>query len=282
MIRAVSVDAGTREGEGGSATTVVLNSGPFTDEQRARLARRVGTSHTAFVAREDDEILDVRFFTRERELTGCGHGTIAVHAALGRPGSRRQTTGGRTFVVDTASAGAEFEVAFDQGVVTLTEVRAELWRAVSDALGLGARDFDAAAPPAIASPGAPRLLLAVSPSGLGRLAPDLRRLEALTREAGLLGCFAYAAFDAERHYGARMFAPAIGVGEDVSNANSTGCLAALVTAMTGQPASITVDQGDHAGSPSRIVARGLPTSRGIVARLSGRAVVRGSEPIVLL
>jgi Phenazine biosynthesis-like protein len=49
-----------------------------------------------------------------------------------------------------------------------------------------------------------------------------------------------------------MFAPSIGVAEDIANANSTACLAAHL-ARRGIT-SISVDMGDALGSPSTITA----------------------------
>jgi predicted PhzF superfamily epimerase YddE/YHI9 len=88
------------------------------------------------------------------------------------------------------------------------------------------------------------------------LEPDFRRLRAATDSLGLLGCYAYSAGE---RFTARMFAPSIGVPEDIANANSTACLAAHLGA------DITVDMGDSLGQPATIVAR--------AGRVGGIAVV---------
>lgn len=49
--------------------------------------------------------------------------------------------------------------------------------------------------------------------------PDLRRLAAECRRLGYLGCFVYTLSPTRDAAAARMLAPAIGVGEDVVNAN---------------------------------------------------------------
>jgi trans-2,3-dihydro-3-hydroxyanthranilate isomerase len=51
---------------------------------------------------------------------------------------------------------------------------------------------------------------------------------------------------------ARMFAPSIGVPEDIANANSTACLAVYL-AREGMT-DITVDMGDALGTPATITA----------------------------
>ncbi len=61
---------------------------------------------------------------------------------------------------------------------------------------------------------------------------------------------------------ARMFAPAIGVDEDVANANSTGCPAAHLLDTTGaQTVAIEVEQGDTLGRPASVLAS-RPTRAG--------------------
>ena len=79
----------------------------------------------------------------------------------------------------------------------------------------------------MASNGRPRLLLPVrSRAALADLSPDFALLRAACDRYGLLGCYAYSIPDADGRAAARMFAPSIGVPEDIANANSTACLAA--------------------------------------------------------
>jgi trans-2,3-dihydro-3-hydroxyanthranilate isomerase len=67
-----------------------------------------------------------------------------------------------------------------------------------------------------------------------------------------------------------MFAPAIGVPEDVANANSGGCLAAHLL-ITGHSPTVAVDQGDALGRPSTVHATATRTGRGIATRVGGTA-----------
>lgn len=66
-----------------------------------------------------------------------------------------------------------------------------------------------------------------------------------------------------------MSAPSIGVEEDIADADSTACLAAL---LAGQGlGSITVDMGDALGSPAAITAA-APAGSHAGIRLSGTAI----------
>lgn len=57
------VNACTRHGGGGSPTTVVIDDAVLTDDERHAIARRAGTSHTAFVDTSAADVPRVRFFT---------------------------------------------------------------------------------------------------------------------------------------------------------------------------------------------------------------------------
>ena len=83
----------------------------------------------------------------------------------------------------------------------------------------------------------------------------------------MLGCYVYSAPTHAGRLAARMFAPAIGVPEDIANANSTACLAAYLAGHG--IAGISVHMGDSLGSPATITATTHPGPAGIAVRLGG-------------
>jgi trans-2,3-dihydro-3-hydroxyanthranilate isomerase len=287
----ILVDACVRHGRGGSPTAVVFDDGTASDADRRSVPVLAGTSHAAFLARERraDGSRAVRFFTSTGELRGCGHGTVAAQAvlldavggpvvgpAVGGPGPAdrgadhvgRQYTGGRTFDVRATRRPDGIEVWFDQGIVTLRPPSNDELAAIG-ALGVRPRGEVT-----VASPGAPRLLVPVADrETLAALAPDLPALAAATRRLGLLGCFVYVPPDRDAPAAARMFAPAIGVPEDVANANSTGCLAAHLLVSSGTD-RVEVEQGDALGRPATVFASAEPSYGGIRTWIGGLAVIR--------
>ncbi|MFI6663053.1 PhzF family phenazine biosynthesis protein [Streptomyces sp. NPDC050523] len=76
-----------------------------------------------------------------------------------------------------------------------------------------------------------------------------------------LGCFVHSPVSAALRTTARMFAPSIGVPEDIANTNSCACLAAHLLARHGTT-RIAVDMGDALGRPSSVstAARHSPPS----------------------
>lgn len=243
------VRACLRDGEGGSPTAV-MDEASLSDDERRRVPALMGTSHAVFVSGDNA----LRFFTAEGELPACGHGTVAALAFLAeRAGGQEYRAtlqaSGRAFSGWCVRENAHVNATFEAGPVDLREPAAIERDLVLSALGLtsdapGSR---------VAAVGRERMLVPVATrSALAALAPDLERLRAACDRLGFLGCYVYSAPTRAGQVAARMFAPSIGVAEDIANANSTACLAAH---LAGQGIThLDVDMGDSLGSPARITA----------------------------
>ncbi|MBL7494415.1 PhzF family phenazine biosynthesis protein [Frankia sp. AgB1.9] len=278
-----------RDGAGGSPTAVITGSHELGEADLARVPARMGASHLAVVG-PGDGVRELRFFTSAGELPNCGHAAIAAIAvlALARDGFQgRLRAAGRefeaagTFRPPTGPAGpALFDAWFDQGVVDSRAATTPERDAFLAALGLAPDALHADDDVSVASPGRERLLVPVADrTVLAALRPDQDRLADASRRHGQLGCFVYVPPSAATPAAARMFAPAIGVPEDVANANSTGCLAAHLLA-TGRDPAVAVDQGDALGHPSTVWATATRTAGGIATRVGGAVHVRRSSRVV--
>ncbi|MCO5974259.1 PhzF family phenazine biosynthesis protein [Actinoallomurus soli] len=273
--RITIVHACLRDGRGGSPTAV-MEEAPLTDGERRRVPVLMGTSHAVFVSAHDGPdgpVAALRFFTAEGELPACGHGTVAALAFLAERaggGDHRTTlhTSGRAFTGRAVPQNGKITASFDTGPVDLREPTAIERDLVLPTLGVAP---DILMPGTrIAAVGRPRLLVPVATrSALATLDPDQERLRAACDRLGLLGCYVYSMPEATGRAAARMFAPSIGVPEDVANANSTACLAADLAdrGVTG----VTVDMGDRLGTPATITATTRPGPPGPLVRLSGAA-----------
>lgn len=275
------VHACQRAGQGGSPTAVLDDEPSLGDAERCAVPRAAGTSHAVFISPAEG-LVSVRFFTAEGELPACGHGTVAALTVLAeRAGARQYETmlraGGRTFLGQATGGDGQYEAVFDPGPVEL-DVPGPAERAqVLAALGLDPDACSAYGNPdrtecRIASVGRPRMLVRVADRQvLADLAPDLPGLRAACDRLGLLGCYAYSSPSQDGRAAARMFAPSIGVPEDIANANSTACLAAHLAG--DGVATVTVDMGDSLGKPSTITASTRPGSAGPVVRVGGAATI---------
>jgi trans-2,3-dihydro-3-hydroxyanthranilate isomerase len=253
---------------------VVEDMMSLTDAERQAIPGAAGTSHVVFFRQEHDLSVSLRFFTASGELPACGHGTVAVLALLaGRTRAREYETvlrsGSRTFRGSAIGDGNRYTALFDPGPVDLnTPLRAE-----SEPV-LAAVGIDRAAAPAcrIASVGRRRMLVQVPDRAtLAGLAPDTIRLRDACDRIGLLGCYVYSTPAPDGRAAARMFAPSIGVAEDIANANSTACLAAHL-AESGFT-RMEVDMGDALGHQSAITAITRPGAHGPLVEVGGTATV---------
>ncbi|MFC8799149.1 PhzF family phenazine biosynthesis protein [Promicromonospora sp. NPDC057138] len=266
-----------RDGRGGS-TTAVVEETPLSDDERRRIPLMTGASHAVFVAAGEGRAA-LRFFTAEGELPACGHGTIAALAFLA--GNQRfrgvLRTAAGAFTGWSQNDGGQLRAGFETGPVEFREPRPQELRPVLAALGIAPDDAVPGA--SIASIGRERMLVPLgSRSALAALEPDFTGLRAVCDRLGLLGCYVYSRPDSGSRLAARMFAPSIGVEEDIANANSTACLAAL---LAGQGlSSITVDMGDALGSPAAITAAAPAGSRAGI-RLGGTAIVSSRDTLAL-
>jgi trans-2,3-dihydro-3-hydroxyanthranilate isomerase len=237
-----------------------------------------------FVANLDDHLdrprVELRFFTKERELPACGHGTVAALAFLAEYAKRTEyqatlLVSGRSFAGDARRERGRMIASFDPGEVELRESNAKERGMALEALGQHSEIL--ASEICVASIGRPRLLVPIAlRSGLADLTPDYERLRAGCDRLGLLGCYVHSVPTADGQLAARMFAPSIGVPEDIANANSTACLAARL-ARRGMP-SITVDMGDSLKQPARITATAKWVGANVQIRVGGAADVAGPVP----
>ncbi|MEV4495475.1 PhzF family phenazine biosynthesis protein [Micromonospora arborensis] len=274
------VRACLRDGRGGSPTAVVDESGSptMTDADRCRVPGRVGASHAVFLRRASaDEPVGLRFFAAEGELPACGHATVAAVAFLAAqgPGAEQEfrlRVSGRTFVGRAVRAGDLIHAAFDPGPVVVRDATWAEIGPVVDALGVAPGHLLAGA--CVASLGRARILVPVSaPDAVTGLGPLLDRLRAVCDRLGLLGCYVYSAPTRSGRVVARMFAPSIGVPEDIANVNSTACLAARLSGSGF--GRLSVDMGDVVGEPATITASARPGPTGPRVLVGAAAVVAG-------
>lgn len=264
----------------------MLDEALLSDAERSAVPVAAGTSHAVFISSEEHRsgrpAASLRFFTAAGELPACGHGTVAALAVLA---ARARTpeyevvlrSGGRTFLGHATGGGDRYEAVFDPGPVQLRAPARGESGPVLSALGIDPEDGSVRC--RIASVGRERALVQVSDRAvLADLAPDMSRLRQACDRLGLLGCYVYSTPSPDGRAAARMFAPSIGVPEDIANANSTACLAAHL-ADRGL-SKLDVDMGDSLGEPSTIAATTRPGPQGPLVRVGGTATITTDISVV--
>jgi trans-2,3-dihydro-3-hydroxyanthranilate isomerase len=265
------VDACLRDGRGGSPTAVLWDVS-LSDAERRQVPRLAGASHAVFVSGGDEGGASLRFFTATGELPACGHGTVAALAFLAAESGRADygvtlRAGGRVFA-GRATAGGCAE--FDPGEVRVRDARVEEFEGVLAALGLDSEGLGGEI--CVASVGRARLLVPVGdPSALAHMRPDFDYLRDACDRLGLLGCYVHSIPSDGGRLAARMFAPSIGVPEDIANANSTACLAARLARQGVH--QICVDMGDSLNRPATITATARESGSVVQVRVGGAAKI---------
>ena len=239
-----------------------------------RIAAEVGYSETAFVAPLDGTERHIRYYSPAREISFCGHATIAAGVVLG------QTAGAGCYRLQTAVGEVPVEVFRDgeQWLAALTSVEPEQkavppgWlERVLEALDWRPEELDPALPPMLAYAGAWHLVLAAgSAARLARLDYDFERLKALMADAGLTTLQLLYRQD-EQVFQARNPFPVGGVVEDPATGAAAAALGGYLRAagLMPVPGELLIRQGEAMGRPSELRVR-VPTAGGI--RVSGAAV----------
>jgi trans-2,3-dihydro-3-hydroxyanthranilate isomerase len=130
----------------------------------------------------------------------------------------------------------------------------------------------------VATLGRARMLVPVAtPEAVAAVTPDLDRLRAACDEFGFLGCYVHAGPTGAGHVTARMFAPSIGVPEDIANANGTACLAAHLAGRG--VTDLTVNMGDVLDNPATITATAWQGRHGPRILVGGAAILTRSLTI---
>jgi len=239
QVKAYKVDAFVKNNSGGSPTGVVLNATGLTDGQMQFITDQLGVSHTAFVFEPatPGENVAVRFFTAGGEIVNCGHGTIAAHYTRAK---HFNFSGHHVFYQQAKEGIQQIEVICEdqqvnifvkQNKIHFLSPGIEEEKHLLEALNINATDLDSNYPIILASPGSKRFLLCVkSLELLNGIIPDFDRLKLVCDNVKSIGCFIYCirSVQSKPEATARMFAPNIGVDEDIINGNSSGCLGAYL------------------------------------------------------
>jgi PhzF family phenazine biosynthesis protein len=238
------------------------------------IAAEVGFSETAFVAPATGLRRTVRYYSPEREVSFCGHATIATGAVLGG------SADGVEYSLATAVGDVPVVVrsADDRTAVSLTSVDTRQ-RDISDealaeflaVLRWERAGLDAAIPPVIAYAGAWHLVLAAATlERLNDLDYDFEDLKSLMlRESVTTLQLVWK--ESERVFHARNPFPVGGVIEDPATGAAAAAFGGYLrdAGIIDVPASFRIRQGEAMGRPS-LLEVSVPATGGIT--VSGTAV----------
>ncbi len=264
----------TTDPAGGNPAGIWIGESFPDDEKMQAIAKEVGYSETAFITPSSGSQRRVRYFSPEKEVTFCGHATIAsgvVLAELGESGPFDFKTPAGTVTVTTRRRAGRFEAALRSVEPETREASPELIDEVLLPLNWDRHVLDPSIPPVIGYAGAWHLILAVKrPEILDSLSYNFEAVRTIMERENLT-TLQLMYRESETLVHSRNPFPVGGVVEDPATGAAAAALggylreAELVT----PPCSFTVRQGVAMGRPSTLTVD-VPVSGGIV--VSGTAV----------
>jgi PhzF family phenazine biosynthesis protein len=268
------MSAFTTDPSGGNPAGVWIGDALPPAAEMLRIAAEVGFSETAFLAPAAGRERTVRYYSPEKEISFCGHATVASGVVLG------EREGDGTYRLATAVGEVRVDVGLRDGVwrAALTSVEPRHERApaslLADALAAlrwSESDLDPAVPPARAYAGAWHLVLAVrTAERLADLDYDFARLKAIMLADDLTTLQLIRRESAELIHARDPF-PVGGVVEDPATGAAAAALGGYLrdAGLLAAPASFLIRQGETMGRLSLLTVE-VPAAGGIV--VSGAAV----------
>lgn len=244
---------------GGNPAGVVLDASALDDASMLAIAAEVGFSETAFITSEgaDGRTFTVRYFSPKKEVSFCGHVTVAAAVALA------ERRGPDEFVFETQAGTVPVRVAEADGVLlaTLTSVAPHIEPVsnedVAEALSLlawAAEDLDPKLPPRIAYAGARHLVLAAATrERLAELNYDFDGLAAYMTARDLTTLQLVWRKSADTFHARDPF-PVGGVVEDPATGAAAAAFGAYLRELgeTAPTSTFTIHQGEDLGRPSTL------------------------------
>jgi PhzF family phenazine biosynthesis protein len=273
--------------EGGNPCPVVLDAGGLDAEEMRAIAQHFG-EECGFVMSDDrDEVVTLRYFVPQHEMSMCVHATAAATAVLHSLGRLTEQTAVVTAPVGQLRVRLDVaerpRVAVEQLAPTFFEAlrpsRAEVCevlRVAPDALSTTELPIESV------SVSRPKLIVPLSSSEiLNSLRPDFTALRQLCEEYETTGIYPFA-FGSD-HLEARQFPANSGYNEDAATGVAAGALAAYVARYApgfDDEQWIRIRQGRAMGRPSLIEARVGGTADAHRAEVRGDVILGSSELLV--
>lgn len=258
-VEVYKLNAFTQNIEGGNTAGVVLNADELSEIQMQELARLIGFSETAFVTTSEKADFKVRFFTPRAEVDLCGHATIAAFSLLlqkGRLTGIEYTQETKAGILKIRISGNE--IYMQQLMPLYFEIIDS--EEIVNCLGIDKNDLEDKLPIQVVSTGLKDIFVPLKREEiLQNLNPDMNKIEALSKKAGVVGLHVFAtAYNTDKTAICRNFAPLYGIPEESATGTSNGALACYLYkygVLTEGSKEAIFQQGIYMNKPSEIIAK---------------------------
>lgn len=249
----------TENGRGGNPAGVVLDARSLSDADMLAIARQVNYSETAFVLpTTTPAAFQVRYFSPIAEVAFCGHATVAAAVALAEQYGAGEldfvTLAGR-ITVGVAAAEHGLTATLISPATRTRPVTEPVLSVALEAIGWQRNQLDPTYPPHVAFAGNDHLLIGVSSlATLAGLDYDFDRLSDLMKQEQWTTVHMFYAEGNDVFHVRNAFPPG-GVVEDPATGAAAAAFGGYLRTLdlVNLPARLTLLQGAHMGSPSRLI-----------------------------
>lgn len=229
-IRVKILKAFIKDGQGGNQAGVVENENRLNAHEKQEISGDVGVSETVFINTIDNHLYDVTFFTPNKEVDLCGHGTIAAFQALLDEGAisegkyQQRTKAGILDIIVTE----EKEIFMEQNPPSFYEIIEER-EEIAKSLGISVNDL-IDLPLQIVSTGLRDLMIGVKNNRiLNSLEPDFPMITNISEKHDIVGYHVYSLETNENEQAnCRNFAPYYAIEEEGATGTASGALASYL------------------------------------------------------
>lgn len=280
------INAFVDDNTGGNPAGVVLNADSLSNEEKLKVAAKIGLSETAFVS--GSVIADVKldFFTPTRQIAHCGHATIATFSYLAQSGHIKKAFSSKETIDGRREISLQGDIAFmEQKAPKYNEIDKEK---VLLSLNLTENDLLKNAPIQMVNTGNAFAIIPVKDRKvLKNINPDFELINQISEQYDLIGYYVFCteASNSDRDATTRMFAPRYGIEEEAGTGMAAGPLACyMYDQLKIRKERFLIEQGWFMKTPSRsliIVNLSLNNERITTIMAGGKGISMSSMTITI-
>ncbi|MCP3869285.1 MAG: PhzF family phenazine biosynthesis protein [Gammaproteobacteria bacterium] len=270
---------------GGNPAGVILAANDLTPTQKLSIAGEVGLSETAFVSESQTATAKLEFYTPVRQITHCGHATIATFSLLHQQGILGEGNHSKETIDGNRDILLESDLAFmEQRAPTYTslEDNKDVLEAVMQSLNISGDRLLGGFAPDIVNTGNRFLVIPLEDERtLASLNPDFDRISIISDRFDLIGYYLFSLHTKRpnRIAGTRMFAPRYGITEEAATGMAAGPLACYLHDIMGRTqGNMQIEQGYLMSQPSpSVITVKLERSEGEIKSLMAGGSAKSAE-----
>jgi PhzF family phenazine biosynthesis protein len=178
--------------KGGNPAGVVLNADNLTNEQKLKIAAKIGLSETAFVSKSENADFKLDFFTPTRQIAHCGHATIATFSYLSQSGLIKHTVSSKETIDGRREILLQGDLAFMEQNAPLYKNVDKQTAQILKSLGLTQNDILKEAPISLVNTGNSFVIIPVNNAEiLKNIKPDYALISQISDELDLIGFYVF-------------------------------------------------------------------------------------------